>query len=185
MFNDVVRFTLILLLQLWMLAIGVNHKWDACQSKGQYPSTGPPTYQIIKVPNANHINVMKTSLIIPMCPRELLSHYQKLSRLILFYIKDWATLLHFIYFIYLLLVTIYFITKLSITYYFSACRENLTENRLSFLSTPHWVRHSYLSEGLRYIPYTCGSSAARSDDNDLVQCLMLICMDFKLHKHFE
>ena len=30
--------------------------------KGQYPSTGPPTYQIIKVPNANHMSVMKTSL---------------------------------------------------------------------------------------------------------------------------
>ena len=53
---------------------------------------------------------------------------------------------HFIYF---LLVTIYLITKLSITYYFSACRENLTENRLSFPSAPHWVRHSYLSKGLR------------------------------------
>ena len=47
------------------------------------------------------MSVMKTSLtIIPMCPRELLSHYKKLSRLILCYIKDWATLLHFIYFIY-------------------------------------------------------------------------------------
>ena len=43
-----------------------------CLSKeGEYPSTGPPTYQIIKVPKANHINVIKTSLmIIPMCPRE-------------------------------------------------------------------------------------------------------------------
>ena len=41
--------------------------------KGQYPSTGPPTYQIIKVPSANHMNVMKTSLtIIPMCPRSAL-----------------------------------------------------------------------------------------------------------------
>ena len=37
--------------------------------KGQYPSTGPPTYQIIKVPNANHMSVMKTSLtIIRTCP---------------------------------------------------------------------------------------------------------------------
>ena len=34
---------------------------------GQYPSTGPPTYQIIKVPNANHMNVMKTSLTIFPC----------------------------------------------------------------------------------------------------------------------
>ena len=44
---------------------------------------------------------MKTSLtIIPMCPRERVFQYKKLSRLILCYIKDWATLLHFIYFIY-------------------------------------------------------------------------------------
>ena len=128
-----------------------------CLSKlGQYPSAGPPTYQIIKVPNANLTNVMKTSLtIIPMCPRERFSHYKKLYRLVLCYKKDWATLLHFIYF---LLATIYLITKLSITYYFSACRENLTENRLSFPSAPRWFRHSYLSKGLRLIPYTCGSS---------------------------
>src|SRR3954463_14781612 len=32
-----------------------------------HPSTGPPTYQIIKVPNANHMNVMKTSLTIFPC----------------------------------------------------------------------------------------------------------------------
>ena len=39
--------------------------------KGQHPSTRPPTYQIIKVTNADHMSVMKTSLtIIPMCPRE-------------------------------------------------------------------------------------------------------------------
>ena len=58
-----------------------------CLSKeGQYPSTGPPTYQIIKVPNANHMNVMKTSLtIIPMCPRERFSLYKSLSRLVLCY----------------------------------------------------------------------------------------------------
>ena len=84
-----------------------------------------------------------------MCPRDLLYYHLKLSRLILCYIKDWATLLHFIYFIYLLIITIYLITKLPITYYFSACRENLTENRLSFPSAPRWVRHSYLVKGLR------------------------------------
>ena len=83
---------------------------------------------------ANHMSVMKTSLtIIPMCPRERFSHYKNLSRLVLCYKKDWATLLHFIYFIYLLLVTIYLITKLSITYNFSACRENLTKNAYHFL----------------------------------------------------
>ena len=127
--------------------------------EGQYLSTGPPTYQIIKVTNANHMSMMKTSLIIiPMCPRERFSLYKNLSRLVLFYKKDWATLLHLIYFCYLLPVTDYLITKLSITDNFSACRENLTENRLSFPSAPRWVRHSYLSKRLRYIPYTCGSS---------------------------
>ena len=115
--------------------------------KGQYPSTGTPTYQIIKVPNANHMCVMKTSLsIILMCPRELFSHYKKLSRLVLCYKKDWATLLHFSYFHCLLPVTNYLITKLSITYNLSACREYLTENQLSFPSAPRWVRHSYLSK---------------------------------------
>ena len=95
------------------------------------------------------MNVMKTSLkIIPMCPRERFSHYKKLSRLVLCYKKDWATLLHFIYFCYVLLVTIYLITKLSVTDNFSACKEYLAENHLSFPSAPRWVRHSYLSKGL-------------------------------------
>ena len=35
--------------------------------KGQHPSIGPPTYQIIKVTNANHMSVMKTSLTIFPC----------------------------------------------------------------------------------------------------------------------
>ena len=127
--------------------------------EGKHPSTGPPTYQIIKVTNANHMSMMKTSLTtIPMCPQERFALYKSSSRLVLCYKKDWSTLLHLSYFIYLLFATIYLITKLSITYNFSACRENLTENRLSLPSSPRWVRHSYLSEGLRLIPYTCGSS---------------------------
>ena len=119
-----------------------------CLSKeGQYPSTGPPTYQIIKVPNANHMNVMKTSLtIIPMCRRERFPLYKSLSRLVLCYKKDWATLLYLLYFCYLLPVTNYLITKLSVTDNFSACREYLAENRLSFPSAPCWVQHSYLSK---------------------------------------
>ena len=119
-----------------------------CLSKeGQYPSTGPPTYQIIKVTNTNRMSVMKTSLtIIPMCPRERFPLYKSLSRLVLCYKKDWATLLHLVYICYLLLVTNYLITKLCVTNYFSACREHLTKNRLSFPSAPLWVRHSYLSK---------------------------------------
>ena len=99
----------------------------------QHPSTGPPTYQIIKVPNANHMNVMKTSLtIIPMCPRERFPSYKSLSRRALCYKKDWAILLHLFYFFYLLPVTNYLITNLSVTDNFSACRELLV---ISFCSS--------------------------------------------------
>ena len=96
------------------------------------------------------MSMMKTNLTtIPMCPRECFPLYKSLSRLVLCYKKDWAILLHFIYFYYLLPVTNYLITKLSVTDNFSACREYLVENRLSFPSAPHSVRHSYLSIGLR------------------------------------
>ena len=105
---------------------------------------------IIKVTNANHMSMMKTSLIvIPMCPRESFALYKSSSKLVLCYKKDWATFLHFFYTCYLLPVTNYLITKLSVIDNFRACREYLTENRLSFPSAPCWVRHSYLSKGLR------------------------------------
>ena len=80
------------------------------------------------------MNMMKTSLtIIPMCPRERFPLYKSFSRLVLCYKKDWATLLHLVYFCYLLPVMNYLITKLSVTDNFSACREYLAENCLSFL----------------------------------------------------
>ena len=144
-----VRFTLILLLYLRMLAIGVNHKWDACPSKGstKHQSTHISNYQSTERESYEHDETSLTA--IPMCPRERFSHYKKLSRPGLCYKKYWATLLHLIYFHCLLPITNYLITKLSITNNFSACREYLTENRLSFPSAPRWVRHSYLSKGLR------------------------------------
>ena len=83
-----------------------------------------------------------------MCPRERFTSYKSLSRLVLCYKKDWAILLHLIYFHCLLLIRNYLITKLFVTDNFNAYREYLTENRLSFPSAPHWVRHSYLSKGL-------------------------------------
>ena len=76
----------------------------------------------------------ETSLtIIPMCPRERFPTYRKLYRLVLCYKKDWATLLHFIYFCYLLLVSNYLITKLSVTYNFGACRNTLLKTAYHFL----------------------------------------------------
>src|SRR4051812_36313491 len=95
------------------------------------------------------MSMMKTSLtIIHMCPRERFSLYKSLSKLVLCYKKDWAMLMHLVYFHYLLPVINYLITKLSVTDNFSACREYLAETRLSFPSPPRWVRHSYLSKGL-------------------------------------
>ena len=44
-----------------------------------------------------------------MCPRERFSYYKSLLRLVLCYKKDWATLLHLVYFCYLLPVTNYLI----------------------------------------------------------------------------
>ena len=59
------------------------------------------------------MSVMKTSLtIIHMCPWERFPLYKSLSRLVLFYKKDWAALLHLSYFCYLLPIMNYLITKL-------------------------------------------------------------------------
>ena len=104
------------------------------------------------------MSMMKTNLtLIPMCPQEHFALNKSLSRLVLCYKKDWATLFTFVP-CYPLRITLS--QKLSVTDNFSACRENLTDNHLSFPSAPRWVRHSYLSKGLRLIPYTCGSSGA-------------------------
>ena len=114
-----------------------------------HPSTGPPTYQIIKITNANHMSMMKTNLtIIPMCPRERFALYKSSSRLVHCYKKYWATFLHLCCTCYLLPITNYLITKLSITDNISVCRKYLAEKRMSFPYAPCWVRHSYLSKGL-------------------------------------
>ena len=113
------------------------------------------------------MSMKKTSLtIIPMCPRERFHLYNSLSRLVLCYKRDWATLLDLVYFCYLLPFTNYLITQLSVTDNFSACGEYLAENRLSFPSAPRWVQQSYLSKRLQLIMYTCGSSAT--------PCLLLL-----------
>ena len=67
-----------------------------------------------------------------MCPRERFSYYKSLFWLVLCYKKGWATLLHFCYYYRYLLVTNYLAIKLLVTYNFSACREYLTESRLTF-----------------------------------------------------
>ena len=68
-----------------------------------------------------------------MCPRERFSLYKSLFRLVLCYKKDWATLLHFIYFCYLLLVTNYLITKLSVTLISVLAENTLLKTAYHFL----------------------------------------------------
>ena len=62
--------------------------------------------------------------------------------------KGLANMLRFIYHYYYLLATNYLAIKLLVTVNFSACRNYLAKNNMSFPSTPHWIRHSYLSKGL-------------------------------------
>ena len=68
-----------------------------------------------------------------MCPRERFSYYKSLFRIVLCYKKDWATLLHFIYFCYLLLVTIYLITKLSVPFIPVLAENTLLKTAYHFL----------------------------------------------------
>ena len=68
-----------------------------------------------------------------MCPRDRFALYKSSSRLVLYYKKDWATLLHFIYFHCLLLVTIDLITKLFVTYNSVLAEKTLLKTAYHFL----------------------------------------------------
>ena len=119
--------------------------------------------------------------IIHMCPQERFALYKSLSRLVLFYKKDWATLLHLVYFCYLLPITNYLITKLSVTDNFSACREYLTENCLSFPSAPRWVRNSYLLKSYDRSPTLVGHQLPPNSSLHLhVQCFTFRCYTLRL-----
>ena len=74
--------------------------------------------------------MMKTNLTtIPMCPWERFALYKSLSRLVLCYKKDWATLLHLVYFCYLLPVTNY-LSQNYLLPLISVLAEVLAENTL-------------------------------------------------------
>ena len=94
-----------------MLARGVNHKWDACPRKG---STQAPVHPHIKLSKYRTRIIWawwKLAWRYSHVSSERFSHYKSLSRLVLCYKKDWATLLHLIYFCYLLPITNYLITN--------------------------------------------------------------------------
>ena len=89
------------------------------------------------------MNVMKTSLtIIPNvssgAPFSLVEFVQAYPLL-----QKGLGHLAALYLLYLLVARYYLSYHKTIYHlHFSACRQNLTENRLSFPSAPRWVRHS-------------------------------------------
>ena len=157
MFHAMVRFTLILLFQLRMLAGGliISRRFVQVRTTPKHRSTHISNYQSSEHESDQHDEsdqmkfpcTLKNTLLII---RDHLAY--PLTQ------KDWATLHHTICRYGYLLVTNYLAIKVLATYSFSTCRHHLTENYLSVPSAPRWVRHSYLSKGLRQIPYTCGSS---------------------------
>ena len=149
---------LILFSQLRMLARGLIISRRFVQVRTDL-STGPPTYQIIKEANKNQTIMMKVT------SQMKFSCTLKNALLIIrdrFGLSFATKGLGYLVALYLpfryLLVPNYLAIKLLVTYYFSACRKYLAENHFSFPFAPGWVRDSYLSKGLRLIPYTCGSS---------------------------
>ena len=102
---------LILFSQLRMLVRGliISRRFVQVRTSPKHRSTHISKYQSSKHESTKHDEC--DQMTIPMCPRERFPLYKSLSRLVLCYKKDWATLLHFIYFCYLLLVTNYLITN--------------------------------------------------------------------------
>ena len=147
MFHAMVWFTLILCCSCICLQWGliISGMLVQVRTTPKHRSTHISNYQSIERESYERDETSLTR--IPMCPRERFSHYKKLSRLVLCYKKDWATLLHLVYFWYLLPVMNYLIIQLSVIDNFNACREYLAENRLSFPSAPRCVRHSYKYRG--------------------------------------
>ena len=131
-----------------------------CLSKeGQYPSTGPPTYQIIKVPNANHMNVMKTSMtIIPMCPRERFSLYKSLSRLVLFYKRIGSPCCTLFTFITCCLLQIILSQNYLLPIISVLVENTLLKTAYHFLLLLIGFDTLIYRKRLQTIPYTCGLS---------------------------
>ena len=94
-----------------MLAIGVNHKWDACPSKGSSQAPVQPHIKLSKYRTRIIWAWWKLAWRYSHVSSGALFSYKNLSSLVLWYKKDWAIFLHLIYFHCLLPVTIYLIKK--------------------------------------------------------------------------
>ena len=137
-----------------MLAREVNHKWDACPSKGSTQALVHPHMHMMNLAGPKFRCVLGS--VFP--PIRLCSGLSLATK----GIGPLAAPLLLLVTCCSLLAMFHLATQLLVTATFSACSYYLAEIRLSEPSAPRWVRHSYLSKGLRLIPYTCGSSGSES-----------------------
>ena len=141
-----VRFTLILLLLLRMLAIGVNHKWDACPSKDSTQAPFHPHIKLSKYRTRIKPTWWKWLDENPVYPQELFAYHKRLFLPVLCLKRialPWCT---FTTIIITCSLQNILLSNYSVTYNFSTCRHYLAENHLSFPCAPRWVRYSYLSK---------------------------------------
>ena len=158
MFNAMVKLILILLSQLRMLARGViiSGRFVQVRTAPKHRSTHISNYQSSERESNKHDE--SDQMKFPCVLENALVTIRDRSGLSFATKRIGPYFCTLCYYCQLSLVTSYLAIKLLVTDNFSACRKHLAENRLSFPSAPRWVRHSYLSKGLRQIPYTCGSS---------------------------
>ena len=96
-----------------------------------------------------------------MFPRERFTSYKSLSRLVLCYKKDWATLLHFIYFYYLLFVTNYPIINYLLPLISVLAENTLLETAYHFHLLVVWFDTLTYREDYDRSPILVGHHAAR------------------------
>ena len=145
MFHAMVRFTLILLLQLRMLAGGliISRRFVQVRTSPKHWSTHISNYHSTEHELSQHdeSDQMKFSCTLK---NTLLIIRNRFG--LSFASKGLGYLAALFFYYRYLLITNYLAIKLLCYLQFSTCRHYLAENHLSFPFVPRWVRHSYLSK---------------------------------------
>ena len=129
-----------------MLAIGVNHKWNACPSKGSTRAPIHPHIKLSKYRTRIKPTWWKWLDEIPVYLQERFAYHKRLFWPVLCLKRIGLPCCTFATTIVTCSLQIILLSNYSVTYNFSTCRHYLAENHLSFPSAPRWVRHSYLSK---------------------------------------
>ena len=139
-----------------MLAGGliISRRFFQVRTAPKHRSTHISNYQSTERESYEHDETSLT--IIPMCPRERFTPYKSLSRLVLCYKKYWATLLHLIYFCYLLLVTIILSQNYLLPIILVLAENTLLITACHFLLLLVGFDTLTYRKEIQLIPYTCG-----------------------------